>query len=76
MFILDDIIMAPVKGVFALAKVIHDKVDEELYDPVKIQEDLMKLQLDFEMDKITEEDYDLLEADLLARMVEGKKRGK
>ncbi len=76
MFLIDDIVMAPLKGVFSLVKVIHDKVEEELYNPEKIQEDLMKLQLRFEMDEISEEEYDELEEELLGRLAESKKRAK
>lgn len=76
MFILDDIVFAPVKGLYSIFKVIHDRVEEELYNPEKIQEDLMKLQLRFEMDEISEEEYDELENDLLSRLAEGKKRAK
>ncbi|MEQ9298769.1 MAG: gas vesicle protein GvpG [Cyclobacteriaceae bacterium] len=74
MFILDDIILSPIKGIFSLAKVINDRVQEELYNPEKIQEDLMQLQLKFELDQISEEEYDALEEDLLARLSESKKR--
>ena len=76
MFLLDDIIFAPVKGVYHLVKVIHDRAEEEMYNPEKIQEELMQLQLQFEMDQISEEAYDLQEADLLQRLAESKKRGK
>ena len=58
-----------------MCKVIHDRVEEELYNPEKIQEELMKLQLRFEMDEISEEEYDTMEADLLNRLAESKKRG-
>ncbi|MEM8895546.1 MAG: gas vesicle protein GvpG [Bacteroidota bacterium] len=76
MFLIDDIVLAPMRGVFSLVKVIHDKVEEELYNPEKIQEDLMKLQLRFEMDEISEEKYDELEEELLGRLAESKKRAK
>ena len=76
MFILDDIILAPVKGIYSLVKVIHDKMEEELYDPTKIQQELMQLQLQFEMDQISEEEYDEQEADLLERLSESKRRAR
>lgn len=76
MFLLDDIIFAPVKGIYQLVKVIHDQADEELYNPEKIQEELMQLQLQFEMDQIGEEEYDQLEESLLSRLSESKKRVK
>ncbi len=76
MFLIDDILFAPLKGVHSLIKVIHDKVEEELYNPEKIQEDLMKLQLRFEMDEISEEEYDIQEEELLQRMEESRSRQK
>lgn len=76
MFLIDDIILAPVKGVYHLVKVIHDRAEEELYNPEKIQEELMQLQLQFELDQIGEEEYDRLEEGLLNRLAESKKRAK
>ena len=70
MFILDDIILAPAKGLYSIVKIINDRVNEELYNPEKIQEELMKLQLRFEMDEITEQEYDELEEQLLQRLEE------
>ena len=75
MFLLDDILLSPVKGLYHIFKVIHDQAEEELYNPDKLKEDLMKLQLQLEMDEISEEEYDELEEDILARMAEGRKRG-
>ena len=76
MFLIDDIILAPLKGVYSLAKVIHERIEEELYNPERIQEDLMKLQFQFEMDEISEEEYDRLEEELLKRLKESKQRAK
>lgn len=74
MFLVDDIVMAPVKGLYSVFKIIHDRVNEELYNPEKIQEDIMKLQLKFEMDEISEEEYDKLEAELLERLEASQNR--
>ena len=76
MFLIDDIVLAPVKGVDHLVKVIHQRAEEELYNPEKIQEELMQLQLQFELDQIDEETYDLQEEALLQRLAESKKLGK
>lgn len=76
MFLIDDIILAPVKGVYHLVKVIQERAEEELYNPQKIQEELMQLQLQFELDQIGEEEYDRLEEDLLKRLAESKRMGK
>ncbi len=68
MFLIDDILLAPLKGVLALAKVIDRQLSEELYNPDKIQEELMQLQLQFELDEISETEYNTREADLLERL--------
>lgn len=74
MFLIDDIILAPVKGVYSLVKVLHRTAEEELYNPEKIQEELMHLQLQFELDQISEEVYDQKEQELLTRLSDSKKR--
>jgi hypothetical protein len=76
MFLLDDILLAPAKGLYSVFKVIADRVDEEMYNPEKIQEELMQLQLKFEMDEISEEEYDQLEEQLLERLEESSERRK
>jgi Gas vesicle protein G len=43
-------------------------LNEELYSPDKIQEELMQLQLQFELDEITEAEYNTREAELLDRL--------
>ena len=75
MFLLDDILLSPIKGIYHVFKVIHDQAEEELYSPNKLKEELMKLQLQLEMDQISEDEYDELEQDILTRMAEGRKRG-
>ncbi|MEQ8548945.1 MAG: gas vesicle protein GvpG [Cyclobacteriaceae bacterium] len=74
MFLIDDILLSPIKGLYSIFKIIHDQAEEELYDPVKLKEDLMHLQLQFEMDQISEEEYDAMEADILERLSQSSKR--
>lgn len=74
MLLVDDILTYPAKGLLSLFKVIHDRVEEELYDPEKIRNDLMQLQLKLEMDELTEEEYDEQEEILLERLNEAQKR--
>ena len=68
MFLLDDILLAPLKGVMALGGKLNDMINHELSDPDKIKEQLMKLQLQFELDEINEEEFQRQEADLLSRL--------
>ncbi len=68
MFLLDDILLAPLKAVVWLGKKINDVSEKELYDEGGIKEELMALQLRFELDEISEQEYDRREKKLLARL--------
>ncbi|MEI6049091.1 MAG: gas vesicle protein GvpG [Bacteroidota bacterium] len=65
MFILDDILMAPFNGIIFIAKKINEVIEKETSDEGAIKERLMALQLKFEMDEISEEEYDEREDELL-----------
>lgn len=73
MFLIDDILLAPLKGVIWLGRKINDVVERELSDEGLIKEKLMELQLRFEMDEISEEEYNRQEGELLARLDAVKK---
>jgi len=68
MLLIDDIILSPVKLVVWLGKKIDDIVEKELSDEGLIKEKLMQLQLRFEMDEISEEEYNRQEKELLERL--------
>lgn len=53
---------------------IRDMAENELYGEDKIKEELVKLQMMLEMDKITEEQYDEAEGILMKRLEESAKR--
>jgi len=65
MFLIDDILMAPLKGVIFIAEKINEVIEKETSDEGAIKERLMSLQLKFEMDEISEEEYDRREDELL-----------
>jgi uncharacterized membrane protein len=65
MFLLDDLLLAPIKGVIFLADKINEVIEKETSDEGSIKERLMELQMKFEMDEITEEEYDKKEDELL-----------
>jgi uncharacterized membrane protein len=65
MFIIDDIMLAPIKGVIFLAEKINEVLEKETSDEGAVKERLMALQLKFEMDEIDEEEYDKREDELL-----------
>ena len=68
MFLVDDLLLLPVKGFFGIFKKIHEMVEQELSDEDHIRERLMELQLRFELNEIGEEEYQLQEKELLARL--------
>lgn len=68
MFLIDDILLAPVKSVVWLTKKINEVVEKELYDEGRIKKELMDLQLRFELNEISEEEYTKQEKELLARL--------
>jgi len=68
MFLIDDILLAPIKSVIWLTKKINEVVEKELYDEGRIKKELMDLQLRLELNEISEEDYIKQEKELLARL--------
>lgn len=51
-----------------VAKVIHDHAYDELYAPEKIKTSLTQLQLDFELGKISQQEFEQREEELLIRL--------
>jgi len=68
MFIVDDIVLSPLKGLIWLSDKINDMVQREMSDEGLIKERLMELQLRFELDEIDEEAYTKQEKELLERL--------
>jgi len=65
MFLIDDLLLAPLKGVIFIGKKINEVIEKEMSDEGAIKERLMALSLKFEMDEIDEEEYDKREDELL-----------
>lgn len=74
MFLLDDILLAPIKGIKWIGEKLQDMADKELFDPEKIREELMTLQAKLDMGEIGEEEYRTREKDLLERLSAGEGR--
>jgi len=68
MFLIDDILLAPLNGIIWLGKKINEVAEKEFSDEGLIKERLMEVQMKFEMDKISEKEYNKQEAELLARL--------
>ncbi len=68
MFILDDILLAPLNMVVGIAKAIDEQVQQETTDVKRLKEKLMELQFKFEFDEISEEEYTAREKELLDQL--------
>ena len=68
MFLLDSILLAPVKGILWLGTKVNEVGENKLYDEGNIKEELMALQLQFELDEISEREYDEKEKELFDRL--------
>ena len=73
-FLIDDILLAPLKGIVWIAEKVRDMALEELEDtPEKLQRELLDLQMALESEQITEAEYQKKEKDILERMEALKK---
>ena len=68
MLLIDDLLMLPAKGFMGIIQKIHEMVERELSDETYIRERLVALQLRFELEEISEEEYNRQEKELLARL--------
>ncbi|MDP8217286.1 MAG: gas vesicle protein GvpG [Candidatus Theseobacter exili] len=73
MFLIDNILLAPLNGVIWVGKKINEVIEKEFSDEGLIKEKLMQLQMRFEMDEITEKEYNTQEKELLDRLDDIKK---
>jgi len=67
-FLIDSILLAPLKGVIWMGQKLSDMAQKELSDEGRIKEELMRLQLQFELDEINQQEYDQKEKELLDRL--------
>ena len=67
-FIVDDILLGPVKLVKWIGEKLHESAEQEVTDESVIQEQLLELQMRYELDEITEEEYAKGEDRLMARL--------
>lgn len=68
MFLLDDILLAPLNGLLWVGEKLNEITRHEFSGEGLIKEKLMELQLRFEMDEVSEKEYSRREAELLARL--------
>ena len=74
MFLIDDLLLAPVKGLNFIARHIHEMVEKELNDESVIKQELLELQMRRELDEISDEEFEEREAELFARLRAAKER--
>ncbi len=70
MLLVDDILLLPWKALAGIFEKIHDMAKEEVSDEKYIMKKLLELQLHYEMDEISEEEYNKEEAKLQAKLNE------
>lgn len=70
MFLLDDLLLAPVKAVVWLAERVQEAADREFSDPGVLKQKLLDLQMMLELNQISEDDFRRRESELLARLEE------
>ncbi len=69
MFLLDDLLIRlPAKGLVSILKEINKMVQAEFTDKSRIKEEMLELQTLYEIDQITDEEYQQKEAALLERL--------
>ncbi|MDD4239281.1 MAG: gas vesicle protein GvpG [Desulfotomaculaceae bacterium] len=70
MFLVDDILLSPFKGLMFIFKEIHKEAMKEFCDEEKVYEELRRLQYLLDIGEIGEKMYDRMENDLIERLQE------
>jgi uncharacterized membrane protein len=68
MLVVDDVLLFPLKGLVGIFEKIHQMAKKETSDEKYALEKLMELQLRYEMDEISEEEFKKEEAKLQAKL--------
>ena len=67
-FIIDDILFSPLKFTIWLGQKLRDAAYQELTDESKIHERLLQLQMRYEMEEISQEEYEKQEGRLMEQL--------
>jgi hypothetical protein len=67
-FLLDDILLAPLKGIIWVAEKIQESAEKELLDEEQVKRDLTELYMRLETGQITEEEFTTQEDELVERL--------
>src|SRR5437763_16955291 len=68
MFLIDDLLLAPVNGFKFILRQIQQLADKELNDESVIKSQLLELQMRLELEEISEDDYKEPETELFSRL--------
>jgi hypothetical protein len=63
----------PFKGVLWIVQTLADHAEQELYNEDNIRKDLLKLEQQYDLGKITLEDFESAESELLQRLNEARR---
>lgn len=66
--IIDDILFSPLKLTVWLAKKLRESAYEEVTDESRVHEELLHLQMRYEMEEISEEEFEEQETRLMERL--------
>ena len=68
MFLIDDLLLAPVNGFKFILGQIQKMADQELNDDSLIKDQLLELQMRYELEEVSDEEFREREAELFARL--------
>lgn len=68
MFILDDLLVLPAKGLFGLLEIITKQAEQELRDEDTIKKMLKELHFAYDIGEVSEAEYEKRQAKLLDRL--------
>lgn len=71
--IVDDIILAPIKIPIWVSKKLTESAEKDITDDSRIHEDLLELQMRYELGEISDEEYDKQETRLMEKLEEIRK---
>jgi hypothetical protein len=66
--------LAPVRGVAWVVEQVADEADRQLYDPAFIRRDLLQLELDYEDGRLSPEEREFEEEQLMQRLAVSQAR--
>jgi len=67
-FIIDDILLSPLKFTVWIAAKLRDSAYQEMTDESRVHEELLALQMRYEMEEIDDETYEKEETKLMDRL--------